>query len=94
MSKRTKPKITDYKQKSYTQITFIPDLKKFSLSELSDDIVNLFKKRVYDIAGLGEKLKVYYNDKKIETNNFKKYISLIIQMMMFSLTNKKDGKLE
>jgi DNA topoisomerase-2 len=76
MSKRTKPKITDYKQKSYTQITFIPDLKKFSLSELSDDIVNLFKKRVYDIAGLGEKLKVYYNDKKIETNNFKKYISL------------------
>jgi len=76
MGKRTKPAITDYKAKSYTQITFYPDLKRFGLSELSDDIVNLFKKRVYDIAGLGEKLKVYYNDKKIESNNFKKYISL------------------
>ena len=76
MSKRTKPAITDYKAKSYTQITFYPDLKRFGLTELSDDIVNLFKKRVYDIAGLGEKLKVYYNDKKIESNNFKKYISL------------------
>jgi DNA topoisomerase-2 len=76
MSKRSKAKVTDYKQKSFTQITFTPDLKKFGLSTLSDDIVNLFKKRVYDIAGLGEKLKVYYNDHKIETNNFKKYITL------------------
>ena len=76
MSKRTKPKVTDYKLKSYTQITFVPDLKKFGLDSLSDDIIGLFKKRVYDIAGLGEKLKVYYNDKKIDTNNFKKYISL------------------
>lgn len=76
MGKRTKPKVTDYKQKAYTQITFHPDLKKFGLSTLTDDIVSLFKKRVYDIAGLGEKLKVYYNDKKIDTNNFKKYISL------------------
>lgn len=76
MSKRTKPKVTDYKLKSYTQITFVPDLKKFGLESLSDDIIGLFKKRVYDIAGLGEKLKVYYNDKKIESNNFKKYISL------------------
>lgn len=76
MGKRTKPKVTEYKSKSYTQITFNPDLKKFGLSSLSDDIVNLFKKRVYDIAGLGEKLKVFYNEKKIETNNFKKYITL------------------
>lgn len=44
MGKRTKPAITDYKAKSYTQITFNPDLKRFGLSELSDDIVNLFKR--------------------------------------------------
>lgn len=76
MGKRTKAKVTDYKSKSYTQITFYPDLKRFGLTELSDDIVGLFKKRAYDIAGLGEKLKVFYNDKKIETNSFKKYITL------------------
>jgi DNA topoisomerase-2 len=76
MGKRTKAKVTDYKSKSYTQITFYPDLKRFGLTELSDDIVGLFKKRAFDIAGLGEKLKVYYNDHKIETNNFKKYITL------------------
>jgi len=76
MSVRTKAKVTDYKLKSYTQITFTPDLKRFGLTKLTDDIVGLFKKRVFDIAGLGEKLKVYYNEKKIESNNFKKYISL------------------
>jgi DNA topoisomerase-2 len=76
MGKRTKAKVTDYKLKSYTQITFTPDLKRFGLEVLTDDIVGLFKKRVYDIAGLGEKLKVYYNEKKIEANNFKKYITL------------------
>jgi DNA topoisomerase-2 len=79
MGKRSKAKVTEYKSKSYTQITFNPDLKKFGLTSLSDDIVGLFKKRVYDIAGLGEKLKVFYNDQKIETNNFKKYITLYYQ---------------
>merc|ERR1712167_6441 len=49
----------------------------FGIETLTDDIVNLMVKRVYDIASTTEQsVKVMYNGKKIDVNNFKKYISL------------------
>jgi DNA topoisomerase-2 len=80
MGNRTKPKITNLKGdniKSYTKILFKPDLIRFGLDNLSDDFISLFKKRVYDIAGCTrKKLKVFFNNEKIELNGFKKYIEL------------------
>jgi len=76
LSKRSNPVITSTKENSYTKITFKPDLSKFKLKELSEDIANLMGKRVLDIAGINNKLKVYLNDKKIDINSFKKYIQL------------------
>ena len=79
LEKRTVPKITVLKVDkpiTYTKITFQPDLTKFKLTELTSDMVSLMSKRVFDIAGVSNKLKVYLNDKKIESNNFKKYISM------------------
>lgn len=80
MSERTKPKIYNIKTenpKSYTKISFKPDLEKFGLTEISDDFVALFKKRVYDLAGCSRnKTKVFFNDERIEVNGFKKYIDL------------------
>ena len=38
-------------------------------------MVSLMSKRVIDIAGVTSKMKVYLNDKKVESNGFKKYIS-------------------
>jgi DNA topoisomerase-2 len=79
LSQRTPAKITQVKAEkpiTYTKITFQPDLEKFKLKSLSDDIVALMSKRVIDMAGVSNKVKVYLNDKKIEANNFKKYISL------------------
>jgi len=79
LSNRTSPTITQLKSEkpmTYTKITFCPDLIKFKLTSLTDDIVSLMSKRVIDIAGVTNKMKVYLNDKKIDVNNFKKYISL------------------
>lgn len=79
MSEKTKAKVTTLKNPKYgyTKITFKPDLQRFGLTELTDDIVNLMIKRVYDIAATTDKkIKVYYNDSKININNFKNYISL------------------
>ena len=79
MDTRTKAKVTSIKnpKSGYTKISFKPDLKRFGLEELTDDIVNLMIKRVYDIAATTDKkIKVYYNDNKININNFKSYISL------------------
>jgi len=63
------------KSKSYTEISFIPDFKRFGIKGLTNDIINLFKKRVYDVAAYcGAKVKVYLNDKHINIGDFKDYI--------------------
>ena len=79
MDEKTKAKVTELKnpKSGYTSISFKPDLKRFGLTELTDDIVNLMIKRVYDIsATTDKKVKVFYNNNKINVNCFKSYISL------------------
>uniref|UniRef100_A0A6G6ACA9 DNA topoisomerase 2 n=1 Tax=Borely moumouvirus TaxID=2712067 RepID=A0A6G6ACA9_9VIRU len=76
MYNKEKPKVTSVKTKTpYTKISFIPDFKKFGLKGLTDDILALFKKRVYDLA-MTTSAKIFYNDKPIPQNNFNKYIDL------------------
>ncbi|CAG8574232.1 177_t:CDS:10 [Acaulospora morrowiae] len=75
MSVTEKPQITSYSKKDeYTEITFKPDLAKFNLTELTDDIVALLKKRVYDLAGCVNGVKVYLNDERVQIRNFKDYV--------------------
>lgn len=80
MQNRTKPEIEKYSGTDYTCVTFYPDLKRFKMDFLDDDIVSLLSKRVYDIAGTntstGAKLTVILNGHKIEAKNFEQYISL------------------
>ncbi len=78
MGDKHDPVITELKARptTFTKIVFRPDLNKFNLETLTPDIVSLLTRRVYDIAGMHPKIKVYFNDKKIESNNFKKYINL------------------
>jgi DNA topoisomerase-2 len=77
MYNRTEPQITPVVggMKPYTRITFSPDLKRFGISELTDDIVNLFKKRVYDIAACTN-VNVFLNDELIKIDSFEEYINM------------------
>ncbi|CAD7943152.1 unnamed protein product [Amoebophrya sp. A120] len=64
---------------SHTIVTFYPDLQKFGMKKLDKDIVALFERRVYDIAGTtNEKVKVYYNDEPIPVKSFKDYVDLYL----------------
>jgi DNA topoisomerase II len=46
----------------HLRITFTPDLEKFGMTELDDDICALFHKRVYDIAATShQRCNVYLN---------------------------------
>ena len=78
MSNRTKPVITELKTvpASYTKIVFKPDFEKFGITELSMDMIGLFEKRVYDLAGTLEGIKVYLNNVVIPINSFQEYIQL------------------
>ncbi|CAG8582278.1 18254_t:CDS:2, partial [Racocetra fulgida] len=75
MSVKQNPKVTSYsKKEEYTEISFKPDLAKFGLTELTDDIVALLKKRVFDMAGCVKNVKVFLNDERLKIRNFKEYI--------------------
>jgi DNA topoisomerase-2 len=62
---------------SYTKITFVPDYKKFQLKNLTDDIVSLIKRRVYDIAGTtNSNVNVWLNGVYLDIKSFKDYIQM------------------
>lgn len=74
MSITEKPKVTSYSRDEYTKITFKPDLGKFNLAELTDDIIALLKKRVYDLAGCVKGIRVFLNNERIPIKCFKDYV--------------------
>jgi DNA topoisomerase II len=79
LSKKSKPIIKPYNKKDgYVQINFIPDFKYFKISELSDQMIRLMHRRVYDIAMIVEKkVKVYLNNQLILANDVSKYMHMI-----------------
>jgi DNA topoisomerase-2 len=74
------PKITTVSTaKSYTKITFRPDLERFGMKGLEDDIIKLFEKRTYDCAACTRKeVNVYYNGMMMKYKYFEKYVDLYI----------------
>ena len=75
-----KPKITKCKNKPYTKVEFTPDYKRLGFENgLTLDIVNLFKRRIYDIAAVTDKsIKVKLNSQVIPTKNFQQYVKLVV----------------
>ena len=79
----TTPKIVAYSGKPYTKITFRPDYARLGIpAGLTPDLIALFKKRTYDIAGITDhsvkKIKVFYNDNVLSVKNFKNYIDIYL----------------
>lgn len=75
-----KPKITKCKTKSYTKVSFKPDYKRLGLNKgLSEDMLNLFKRRIYDIAAVTNKnIKVKLNSELVPIKTFQQYVKMII----------------
>ncbi|CAJ0747567.1 10101_t:CDS:2 [Entrophospora sp. SA101] len=67
MSKIDEPIISNYEddEEEHTMISFIPDLMRFGMTELTDDVIALLSKRVYDIAETMKDTEVFLNDKLI-----------------------------
>ncbi|KAJ3062103.1 DNA topoisomerase 2, partial [Podochytrium sp. JEL0797] len=76
MSVKGEPSVTTSKTEDFTRITFKPDLAKFGMTHLDEDITALFKKRAYDMAGCIQGISVTLNDNKIRVKNFKEYVDM------------------
>jgi DNA topoisomerase II len=81
MGKKSQPQITKCKQgENWTRVTFKPDLAKFNMTHLEDDVVALMRKRVIDMAGtLGKTVKVELDGQKLSVKSFSDYVDLYMQ---------------
>ena len=74
-----KPSITKCKTKPFTRVSFKPDYQRLGLSGLSEDMMALFKKRVYDISAVTDKsIKVKFNGQVVPCKHFEQYIDLYV----------------
>ena len=76
----TKPSVTKCKTKPYTKVSFKPDYHRLGLSSgLTPDMLDLFKKRVYDVSAVTDKtIKVKLNGQVVPCKNFEQYIDLYV----------------
>ncbi|XP_015784056.1 DNA topoisomerase 2-alpha-like [Tetranychus urticae] len=75
MSKAQEAKIGKAAKSDFTSVTFYPDLSKFKMQSLDADIVALFKRRAFDIAGSTKGVKVVLNGEELPIKNFKDYVN-------------------
>ena len=79
MSKTSEPSLSESSKDDYTKITFNPDLSKFKMEKLEDDIISLMSRRAFDVAASTRGVAVFLNGQKLPVKNFKDYIDLYIK---------------
>lgn len=107
MSEKDKPKITKCSTKPYTEISFVPDLKRFGIATLNKDIISLMKKNVIDATACTEKyLTVELDNEKLSSKTLEKYMDYYFDEKItknvckpnnyweIGVTSSNDSKLE
>uniref|UniRef100_A0A0N4ZG69 DNA topoisomerase 2 n=1 Tax=Parastrongyloides trichosuri TaxID=131310 RepID=A0A0N4ZG69_PARTI len=82
MTKDKDPVVSKATGDDFTKITFKPDLQKFKMKELEDDIIGLMARRAYDIAGTSQGVKVYLNGKCLPVKSFKEYAEKYVESIV------------
>ena len=89
MSKRTKPKITNGKLK-HTEISFLPDYKRFGMKGVDKATLLMIKKRLSDVAASTPTLSITFNGERIKYKNFQEYASKYTTPIFFEKSEKWD----
>ncbi|XP_076242907.1 DNA topoisomerase 2 [Calliopsis andreniformis] len=79
MGNASEPRIKEFCGEDFTRVIFSPDLSKFKMQSLDDDIVALMSRRAYDVAASTRGVKVYLNGSRIPVKSFKDYIDFYIK---------------
>lgn len=98
MSTRTPAKISRSSQ-GFTEITYVPDLARFEMTEINTSNWKMMRKRVIDIAAANPGLKLEFNGEKFKFKTFKEYVDLYVKDSVwekskdweFAMGVSKDG---
>lgn len=73
------PTITKFTKKPYTTIRLKPDYSKFKMQTITQDMLAMLTKRVYDACAVTDQdITIYLNNTKLDFKNFEKYVDLYI----------------
>ena len=89
MRERTNP-IVSKSTKGFTEISFLTDFEKFSLSGIDDDHYKMLEKRVYDLAACNTHLKIYFNGKPLTFKSFEDYVKLYVKDYFYETSKDKN----
>ncbi|XP_059617656.1 DNA topoisomerase 2 isoform X2 [Phlebotomus argentipes] len=79
MKRTSDPRVESFSGEDFTKVTFSPDLSKFKMEKLDDDIVSLMNRRAFDVAASTRGVAVFLNGEKIPVKNFKDYVDLYLK---------------
>lgn len=82
MANKSNPIVEKTKQKiGYTKISFIPDYPRFSLKKMTNGMIKIIEKTIWDCAMIASeyKVKVFYNDNLVNVSNLNDYVKLYYQ---------------
>lgn len=91
------PKLTPMTEKeikeklNFTKVTFKPDLPKFGMNKLTGDVIDLMRRRLFDLAGTNNSLNVFFNGEqvKLNFNTFFNMFRFPIQESVFARINER-----
>jgi DNA topoisomerase-2 len=92
MRKRTAAKVKK-STKGFTEINYLVDFEKFTLTGIDDDHFKMLEKRVYDIAACNTNLKVYFNGKLVNIKTFEDYIKYYTKDFFYEAKKDKTWSL-
>lgn len=74
MTMRSDAEVSGVRKKTgFTEITFYPDFKRFTMTELDEDHVLLMKRRCVDLAACNPTLSMKFNGEEVRFSSFKDY---------------------
>lgn len=65
MTERGEPEISTADSEDFTRVTFTPDLARFGMQRLDQDLVDLMSRRALDVAGTTRGVKVFLNGQQL-----------------------------
>mmetsp|Transcript_68629 Transcript_68629/g.146956 ORF Transcript_68629/g.146956 Transcript_68629/m.146956 type:complete len:1911 (+) Transcript_68629:89-5821(+) len=79
MNTRNDPQIKSGQKEDFTKVTFYPDLRRFAMSSLEEDIVALMRRRAYDVAASTHgRCTVHLDGKRLDVKSFQDYVGLYL----------------
>jgi DNA topoisomerase-2 len=73
--------------KNYTKITFTPDYEFFKLAGMDDDHKAKIFRRVLDAAACNQKVKFYFNGKRVPVQTFLDYAKLYVDNVLYEASD-------